>query len=50
MLGVNPKEIETILKYVSPKGLYMQTSCDTEDEALNLLKQVEKWGRVREIF
>ncbi len=47
MLGVNPKEIEEILKYVSPKGLYMQTSCDTEEDALDLLRQVEKWGNLR---
>ncbi len=46
MLGVNPKEIEEILKYVSPKGLYMQTNCETEDDALDLLRQVEKWGKV----
>jgi 5-methyltetrahydrofolate--homocysteine methyltransferase len=50
MLGVNPKEIEEILKYVSPRGLYMQTSCSSEEEASDLLRQVERWGRVREMF
>jgi predicted GIY-YIG superfamily endonuclease len=45
--GGNPKEIEKILKYVSPKGLYMQTNCDTEDDALDLLKQVKKWSKFR---
>ncbi len=41
--GVAPREVEPILSSLSPKGLMMTTSCDSEDEARDLLRRVETW-------
>jgi len=42
LLEVHPTEIEDLLDCLSPKGLYISTSCKSEDEARELLKKVEK--------
>lgn len=41
---VHPSEIDDLLGYLSPKGLYIASSCNTEDEAVELLKKVAKWS------
>jgi hypothetical protein len=45
LMDVKPKEIEKILSRVSAKGLFMTTRCDSQDEADELLKNVERWSR-----
>jgi hypothetical protein len=41
---MNPSKIEKLLENNSPKGLFITTTCDTEDESKDLLKKVEKWS------
>jgi hypothetical protein len=38
-------EVETTLSLLSSKGLFIETSCETEEQARTLLKMVEKWSR-----
>ncbi len=38
------KDIEGILSELPTKGLYLRTDVDTEDEANDLLKKVERWS------
>jgi hypothetical protein len=40
-------EIEPILAELSPKGLYLCTQADSEDEANEILKKVEQWSAKR---
>jgi hypothetical protein len=37
--------IEKLLDNISPKGLMLYTHCDSEDEAQELLRSVEKWSK-----
>jgi 5-methyltetrahydrofolate--homocysteine methyltransferase len=37
-------KLERLLDNISPVGLYIGTSCPTEDEAAELVKNVEKWS------
>ena len=39
-----PGEVKHALDQLSSRGLYIVTMCDTEDEACELLKNVEKWS------
>lgn len=43
LLSVHPSEIDDLIGCLSPKGLYISTSCKSEEEANRLLKKVEKW-------
>ncbi len=45
LMDVQPEEIEKILSRVSAKGLFMTTRCDSQDEADELLKSVQRWSR-----
>ena len=38
------KEVENILTELTPQGLYIITKADSEEEARDLLKKVEKWS------
>ena len=44
-----PEDIETALDNLSSQGLYITTRCNTEEEARNLLKKVEKLSKVRKV-
>jgi len=46
-LLAQPQEIEGLLAELSPNGLYLRTDVETEDEANELLKKVEKWSTKR---
>jgi hypothetical protein len=43
-LLAKPQEIEGLLAELSPKGLYLRTDLDTEDEANALLRKVADWS------
>jgi hypothetical protein len=49
-LLAKPQEIEGLLEELSPEGLFICTTADTEDEAVELLKNVEKWSAGGNIF
>jgi hypothetical protein len=42
-----PQQIEPLLRELSPKGVLMTTSCDSEEEARDLLRKVERWSAKR---
>ena len=42
-------EVETALENLSSRGLFIDTSCQTEEEAKYLLKNLEKWSKVRKV-
>ncbi len=42
---ISPTEVETALEELSAKGLFISTSCGSEEEAEALLKNVEKWTK-----
>lgn len=43
------EEVDDALENLSSKGLFINTSCKTEEEARDLLKKVEKLSRVRKV-
>ena len=43
-ITIAPDEVETALGLLSSRGLFIQTSCTTEDEAHYLLRMVEEWS------
>jgi hypothetical protein len=45
VLNLNPDEVETALQMLSSKGLFIQTSCNTEEEAKYILANMHKWTR-----
>jgi hypothetical protein len=45
LLYVPSEDVEKLLNNLSSKGLFISTNCNSEDEARELLKQVEKWSR-----
>lgn len=45
ILGAKPEGIEKLLSNISSKGLFLHTSCSSEDEAKQLINKVEKWTR-----
>jgi hypothetical protein len=49
-LLAKPHEIETILAELSPRGLFICTEADSEEDAEGLLKKVEKWSREKNIY
>ena len=44
-ISIGSGEVKTALKELSARGLFIQTRCETEDEARALLKNVERWSR-----
>lgn len=48
-ISIPCNEVETALDHLSSKGLYINTQCETEEEAKDLLKKAEKWSKVRKI-
>ena len=47
-ITIPPEEVEPALARLSPRGLFIQTSTRTEDEARALLENGERWSRDRE--
>jgi len=43
VIGVEKWEVEPLLRELSPEGLLLRTTCDSEVEARELLKNVTKW-------
>lgn len=41
-ISVDPEEVETLMQHLSPKGLFMDTSCACEAQAKDLIKRVER--------
>lgn len=46
-LTLRPEEVETALRELSPRGLFLATHCATEAEARDLLAKVPRWSRER---
>lgn len=42
-ISVDKQDVETLLSELSPKGLMIATSCDSIEEAKDLLKKAEHW-------
>ncbi|NLE44977.1 MAG: hypothetical protein GX620_09680 [Chloroflexi bacterium] len=43
-ISIPPEEIETALELLSARGLFIETHCETEEQARDLLKKAEKWS------
>lgn len=48
-ISISSKEVEAALDNLSSKGLFIDTWCETEEEAKDLLKNAEKWSKVRKV-
>lgn len=46
-ISISCEEVELALSELSAKGLFIETSCETETEARELLEKVKKWSKVR---
>ncbi|MHB9022768.1 MAG: uroporphyrinogen decarboxylase/cobalamine-independent methonine synthase family protein [Armatimonadota bacterium] len=44
-ITVAPEEVETALRELSPKGLFLSTWCHSEEDARSLLRNVTRWSR-----
>ena len=44
-ISIPANEVETALSELSVKGLFIETNCDTEEEARYLLQMAEKWSK-----
>ena len=44
-IGVAAHDIEALLEVISPRGLMINTSCASEEEARDLLKKAEAWTK-----
>lgn len=44
-ISILPEEVQTAMENLSAKGLFIDTSCETEDEARDLLKKAETWSK-----
>ena len=42
--GTSYKDIEYVLEELSPKGLFIDTVCDTEEEAKWLMSKLDRWS------
>jgi hypothetical protein len=49
-LLAQPREVEPLLSELSPKGLFLCTQAESEDEANDLLKKVQKWSARNKSF
>lgn len=45
LLYVPSEDIEKLLGNLSSRGLFISTNCNSEEEARDLLKMVERWSR-----
>jgi 5-methyltetrahydrofolate--homocysteine methyltransferase len=43
-ISIAPDEVETAIQTLSIKGLFIDTWCDTEEDAVYLLNMAEKWS------
>ena len=43
LLGVSKESVKRLLSELSPRELLMRTQCDSEEEARNLLEEVQSW-------
>lgn len=43
-ISIGAGEVEETLRNLSPKGLFIETWCASEEEAKDLLKKVERWS------
>ena len=43
-ISIPTREVEHALGELSARGLFIETSCETEEDARDLLKAVEKWS------
>lgn len=41
-IGVDPSDVEKALKNLKPQGLFLSTRCNTEDEAIRMLRTAEQ--------
>jgi hypothetical protein len=46
-ISIEAEEVRAALEQLSARGLFIETSCETEEEARALLKNAEKWSRDR---
>ncbi len=46
-ITIPPEEVEQALSTLSARGLFIQTSCESEEQARALLANAEKWSRDR---
>ncbi len=44
-ISIAADEVENALSLLSARGLFIETSCETEEQARYLLKMAEKWSR-----
>jgi hypothetical protein len=44
-ISIPPEEVERALSILSSKGLFIETSCASEEEARDLLKAAERWSK-----
>ncbi len=43
-IGIPPEEVEAALTLLSARGLFIQTHCESEEQAQALLRNAEKWS------
>ena len=48
-ISIPADEVETALKHLSARGLFIQTSCAGEQEAKDLLRKAETWSKDRPV-
>jgi 5-methyltetrahydrofolate--homocysteine methyltransferase len=46
-ITIPPEEVETALSELSARGLFINTHCETEDDARALLTNAQQWSRDR---
>ena len=44
-ITIGLEEVETALELLSARGLFISTSCESEEQAVYLLKMAEKWSK-----
>ncbi len=49
-LLAEPQEIEPLLKELSPKGLFLCTHANSEDEANEIIRKVTRWSEKKSVF
>jgi hypothetical protein len=49
-LLAEPDEVQTLLEYLGPKGVFMRVYLETQDEAEQMLKDVTKWSASGNVF
>ena len=45
-----PNEVQPLLEYLGPKGVFMRVYLETQDEAEQMLKDVTKWSASGNVF